>query len=748
MKFFDNLRLYIFIIFFVLFIQNANNIFAIGFFDGLNNNDNNLSIEAEQIWHDDYHQINMAQGNVHIFYNKELMLGNRFIYDKYKDQIMAHGHIALRHTDGSVYFADKFNLSRLHYKGRIINFKGRLPNKSLIAANSVEMLDKDTYSMYGLAFSACKICQSNLVPYTPLWQIKAKKATLNRKTSNILYEDAYLELFGSPVLYIPYINMPAPGANRKSGFLIPYIRVSGQFGLQISTPYYFNIAPNIDATLTPILSTKKNIVYLGQFRHLLKNGEYEFNASITQTEKLNTEGNKESKSSLRGHIDARSNFKLNNDIINGHYGFKVFQVLDKAKTYLKKYKISDLDILPTYFYFNNSNYGRYTSIESITFQDLRPNHSAANTPAILPLIRSYHKSPTNWNNSVWDYGMTISNIRRNMGASYLKADMHSALTVPMSLVYGQLLNLKTSLYINMYKFKNNINQPENVKKTNHGIYPEVNLKWSWPLHCNIHKSNMILEPIVNLIISPKQNPKYIPDKSSYNEWQGPIAISSNNLFYSNRYLGTELKETGHRLNYGIKGSMSTIGSKNLWFTVGGSWYFNKNDILNNQLNSDFSGNKQLDYISSIVFQLTNNTFIANRLWLDSHNFEISRHEVNTVFQFPKWNLNLNYLDTSLKNMTQEDIYHKDIGASLWHNIYEDWWININVRSKLGKKIPNFNNKPREKDTRLIRDGIGLSYRGDCLEVNFIIDRNHVKLKDLKPSVSYIVNIRVPIFSSN
>jgi LPS-assembly protein len=72
---------------------------------------------------------------------------------------------------------------------------------------------------------------------------------------------------GVPILYSPWLSFPLDN-ERKSGFLAPTFGTSGKSGFEASLPYYWNIAPNMDATLTPKIFTKRGVQLGSEFRYL------------------------------------------------------------------------------------------------------------------------------------------------------------------------------------------------------------------------------------------------------------------------------------------------------------------------------------------------------------------------------------------------------------------------------------------------------------------------------------------------
>ncbi len=99
------------------------------------------------------------------------------------------------------------------------------------------------------------------------WLLKARRLRLNRNTGTGVAHDASLWLGGVPVFYFPYLRFPIDG-RRKSGFLIPKVGYSSRSGLELQMPYYFNLAPDRDATFSPRIMTRRGVLLGGEFRYL------------------------------------------------------------------------------------------------------------------------------------------------------------------------------------------------------------------------------------------------------------------------------------------------------------------------------------------------------------------------------------------------------------------------------------------------------------------------------------------------
>lgn len=112
-------------------------------------------------------------------------------------------------------------------------------------------------------------------PNSNAWQLKGNNITLNPATGFGTATNVTLRVKDIPVLYTPYIYFPIDD-RRQSGFLPPSFSTSSDTGFMLVTPYYFNLAPNYDATLYPRYMAKRGLLMEGEFRYLTKSSEGQF----------------------------------------------------------------------------------------------------------------------------------------------------------------------------------------------------------------------------------------------------------------------------------------------------------------------------------------------------------------------------------------------------------------------------------------------------------------------------------------
>jgi LPS-assembly protein len=102
------------------------------------------------------------------------------------------------------------------------------------------------------------------------WLVKASRVTLYEDEGKGVARHARLNIKGAPVLYTPYLSFPIDD-RRKTGFLVPSFGSSDNSGFELRVPYYFNLAPNYDATLTPRYLQDRGTQLNGEFRYLREN---------------------------------------------------------------------------------------------------------------------------------------------------------------------------------------------------------------------------------------------------------------------------------------------------------------------------------------------------------------------------------------------------------------------------------------------------------------------------------------------
>jgi LPS-assembly protein len=145
------------------------------------------------------------------------------------------------------------------------------------------------------------------------WELSAKKILINNQSGEGEARNLVLRFKDIPIIYLPYLSFPI-NDQRKTGLLVPNLGRSSKRGLEISLPYYWNLAPNIDLTTTPTLMAKRGVQLSAELRFLTA-----IQGGITQIDYLlNDDIYKKDRTyiSHRQTINLPSNWRMK---LNGEY---------------------------------------------------------------------------------------------------------------------------------------------------------------------------------------------------------------------------------------------------------------------------------------------------------------------------------------------------------------------------------------------------------------------------------------------
>ncbi len=112
---------------------------------------------------------------------------------------------------------------------------------------------------------------TSCLPGDNSWSVAGTEVIQDREEQVAEIWNARFKIGAVPVLYSPYLQLPI-GDKRRSGFLIPNAKYGSSNGFEFILPYYWNIAPQADATITPHYMSKRGMQWQNEFRYLTKAG--------------------------------------------------------------------------------------------------------------------------------------------------------------------------------------------------------------------------------------------------------------------------------------------------------------------------------------------------------------------------------------------------------------------------------------------------------------------------------------------
>ncbi len=199
-------------------------------------------------------------GNVEISRADQHSLSHIANYDKVSGVLDLNGDVYYNEDELALYgHSASIKLNSDQAKLRDALFIS--PSGHLRGSSKVVYRDSKTFSRYkDVAYTSCR-------PGNQDWVLHASELKLNDETGKGAVKNAWVEFKGVPVFYTPYLSFPKDN-RRLTGFLAPSLHYTQQAGVGIYTPYYWNIAPNYDATFTPRYLTNRGMLLGGDFRYM------------------------------------------------------------------------------------------------------------------------------------------------------------------------------------------------------------------------------------------------------------------------------------------------------------------------------------------------------------------------------------------------------------------------------------------------------------------------------------------------
>lgn len=168
----------------------------------------------------------------------------------------------LDQTGGATFEGAKFELPDRNARG---------------SADHIQVTRDNELKLNGVRYTTCPVGEED-------WVLRASDIDIRQRAGLGFGRGVRLDFKGVPILYTPFISFPV-GNQRKSGFLFPTIGTSTRSGSSLSVPWYWNIAPNYDATFAPTWFSKRGGKLDSELRYLTDFGRGSLNAEYLPDDK-------------------------------------------------------------------------------------------------------------------------------------------------------------------------------------------------------------------------------------------------------------------------------------------------------------------------------------------------------------------------------------------------------------------------------------------------------------------------------
>nr|WP_245404806.1 LPS-assembly protein LptD [Ancylobacter gelatini] len=646
-----------------------------------------MLVTADELVYDYTRNEVIADGNVQIYYDGSVLEASRVVYDRNNNRLKAEGGVRLKDKDGQVISAESLDLSQQFTDGFVNSLRIDTVDNMHFAAARADRSNGDTTVLTSGAYTPCEPCKTN-PEKPPLWQVKAAKIIHKEKEQMIYFEDARLEFLGVPIAWAPYMSAPDPTVKRKSGFLAPKFINNSEIGYGATIPYFWNIAPNMDVTFSPLFVSKQGVMLDAEFRQRLETGTWRIRAAgIDQLDKDAFEGQPGYRDQ-RGMIETHGQFNINEHWYWGWDGW-----LTSDETFLDDYDLINDTVkeVTSQIYLVGQGDRSYFDLRAQYFTGLTSYDDQEQLPVIHPVLDYSKTLGDSIFGGEFNYAFNLTSLTRDqadlratsqeyvpavitegpmnqcdlaaisadsaaqqrqdclmrgMAGSYTRlsgeATWRRSLIDNVGQVWTPFVNLRVDVASVQPESQDYPWLPSGDAQLIRAM-PAVGLEYRYPFIAVHSWGTQTIEPIAQIIARPNET-----DIGKFpNEDAQSLIFDDTNLFEISKYSGYDRVEGGGRANVGIQytANLNSGGIVNALF--GQSYHlFGKNsydyvDMANTGAESGLQDDAS-DYVARAMFAPTSNFAVINRFRFDNDDWTVERYELEARTQVSALSLSAIY----------------------------------------------------------------------------------------------------------
>ncbi|HET6827292.1 MAG TPA: putative LPS assembly protein LptD, partial [Ramlibacter sp.] len=210
----------------------------------------------------------VIEGDARMRRGDTFIRADRLEYDQAKDLARAVGNVRVNKA-GNVFEGPLLEMQVDAFEGFFNEPRYRfLRNDAYGEAERVDFLSEKQAVIRKATYTTCQ--RKPGPSWMPDWILRAGSLQIDSEKDEGYARNAVLSFMGLPILPVPALSFPLSD-KRRSGVLPPTFGLDNVSGFETTLPYYWNIAPNRDATLYPTLMTKRGVDLGAEFRYLERN---------------------------------------------------------------------------------------------------------------------------------------------------------------------------------------------------------------------------------------------------------------------------------------------------------------------------------------------------------------------------------------------------------------------------------------------------------------------------------------------
>lgn len=672
-----------------------------------------MNVQGDQLIYDTNGNRVIARGNVEIFYNDYILTADEVVYDQNAGTLTAVGNVTLKEPQGNVIRADRYTLTDDFRDGFVQSLSVITADDTRISADRATRREGNVTEFKNGRFTPCK--SDGGTP--PLWCLSAASVVHDKQAATISYQDAYFEIFGQPVLYLPYFQHADPSVKRKSGFLAPVIGQSTNLGFITGMPYYFALSPNFDFTFSPLYMSKQGVLWQGEWRHRLANGQYSVelagidqNAGDLPLTGSYTPADRDKLDGWRGSLKTRGLFSLSSW---WKFGWDV--TLESDDQFRRFYRLDSIlltDRVNQVFLTGQSD-RNYFSARLYQFGGLLLDDTDVTESYAHPIIDYNYifNDPVLGGELKWDtnfLSFTRSDgaleqlpastpLSRDQNINRLTTELkwRRKLTDAIGITYTPFANLRGDAY----QF-DNFTDPTSVKVDASGNVTEADTinsdttfrgiaaggaTVSYPWVANTSNASHVIEPIGQIIARQASvTQRELPDEDARS-----LVFDDTNLFEVNKFSGYDRTEMGTRANVGVQYTFQRNDGGYARFLAGQSYQLSGDNVYANPgldtdgepLYNPSSGleHRKSDYVLGAYIAPTDAFRLIAQTRFAQDDLSVQRENLGAQILYGPLFAQATYAYTAADPYDPDITEQQDIVAALMLRLTDNWSIGAGIR---------------------------------------------------------------------
>ena len=667
-------------------------------------------LQADEISYSDDTNTVTATGNVEIQRDNRILLADKIVYDRNADIATATGNVSITDEKGSVFYFESAQVTGDLKEGFAEEVRVLMSDRSRMASRTYRRMPDGTSELDKAVYSACDSCKGE----TPLWQIKASHVRYDPAAEMVYYNNAWIEMGGIPIFYTPYLAHPDPTAGAKSGLLLPTIGASRNLGVSYKQPYYIHIAPDRDATLTPLLTTQAGKGAIAEYRQDFPQARVRMFGSLMA-------GDPGFNNDLRGHLDTTARWDMDE---NWRSGADIQLASDR--TYLRRYNFVAPTWLTSNIFAERFTSNSYFSANAYYFQRQRIAPASGSVPGVAPLLNYNYVSDSDSLGGFWSVDANGLVLLRETGTDSNRLSTRVGWNLPYTSDFGGGYTFRAGVRSDGYYVRNLFRPTRNdfFTGTSGRVVPEASLEWRMPFVSDSLGFHQLLEPIVMAVVSPTGgNKENIPNEDSLD-----LEFDDTNLFSMQRFAGYDRVESGPRLNYGIHWATFNKSIGTVSAVVGQVYRFHNDANFSplSGLRGYFS-----DYVGRI--EVTPNQYVSMqyRFRLDRDTLASRRSEVSATVGPDLLRVTTSYLFVKADgNQPANFGSTEEVYVALSSRFSQHWSVALGHRQNLGANGGS------------IRTDVGITYEDECVVIGLDLANDNTQDRDFKKGIAVLLRLNL------